>query len=118
MKTLSFIVTNKEEEIDLLQTIERERPGVRWWTDHKPSEWIPSEKFVAFPYSIDIQGKTIERSFVVETTSAPYWQIGQSLPKSALALLLEIPENEDGSVTISKELKAQIKMELEGGDGL
>lgn len=110
--TKSFKVNNKAEELDLLQTIERELPEARWRTRYKPTEWLPSKSPVPFPYTITInENLIIGWGLVKKQTSSPVWQIGQSIPKSALEQLLEIPENPDGSITISKELQAQLVME-------
>ena len=109
--TKSFKVTNKEEELDLLQAIERELPEARWGTGAKPTKWLISEIFDFFPYVIVIGENLIGWRFLKEEPSAPNWQIGQSIPQSALEQLLEIPENPDGSITISKELQAQLVME-------
>lgn len=120
MKIQSFIVNNREEELDLLQTIEREMPEVRYRHGKKPTEFIPlGDIIISFPYLIQFNEKIVGWGVLYENPSAPSWQIGQSLspfPKSALEQLLEIHENEDGSITISKELKDQLKMELKGGE--
>ena len=114
MKTQSFIVTNKEEELDLLQTIERERPKATYHSGYKPTEWLLSTKENAFPFLIQLKGDLVAWAFLSDDPSASNWQIGMTLPplpKSALEQLTEIPENGDGSITISKELQVQLVME-------
>lgn len=44
------------------------------------------------------------------------WQIGQSLPKTALEELISIDQNKDGSITISPELQAKLVVALRGGE--
>lgn len=117
MKTQSFIVTNKEEELDLLQTIERERPKARYRSGHKPTKWLLSTGaigLISFPFLIQLKGDLVAWAFLSDDPSASNWQIGMTLPplpKSALEQLTEIPENGDGSITISKELQVQLVME-------
>jgi hypothetical protein len=114
MKTQSFIVTNKEEELDLLQTIERERPKATYHSGYKPTEWVLSTIGMPFPFLIQLKGDLVAWAFLSDDPSASNWQIGMTLPplpKSALEQLTEIPENEDGSITISKELQVQLVME-------
>lgn len=116
MKTQSFIVTNKEEELDLLQTIERERPKATYHSGYKPTEWVLSTIGMPFPFVIQLKDNLVAWAFLSDDPSANNWQIGQSLLKSSLEQLTEIPENEDGSITISKELQVQLVMELKGGE--
>ena len=111
MKTQSFIVTNKEEELDLLQTIERERPKATYHSGYKPTEWVLSTIGMPFPFVIQLKDNLVAWAFLSDDPSANNWQIGQSLLKSSLEQLTEIPENEDGSITISKELQVQLVME-------
>lgn len=109
MKKISYILENEESLKDFLKRVEIEMPNVMWDSNKKPN-WYNSISHV-FPTSVIIKGETI--SFGLEAPPMPpIWKIGQSIPKSALEQLTEIPENEDGSITISKELQVQLVMEL------
>jgi len=110
MKPLQFKVTNKEEYDDLMRTIERERPEVRWKQGgEKPTEWdlmkwysnvkdlviciqISTDNIISWMHKGEAEDDTIT------------WKIGQSIPDhqlTALEELISIDQNKDGSITIS-----------------
>lgn len=112
MKEIRFKVTNKEEYDDLMQTIERERPEVRWKYSLLPP--TGEDNNWAFPTVIELKDELI---YFYEH-DVNLWKIGQTLTgePTALQSLISIPQNEDGSITISPELQAKLVVALRGGE--
>lgn len=123
MTPLQFKVTNKEEYDDLMQRCEQ--AGYVWRGKGKTAtEWSPMKNtnfLNYFPMLIELDDNYAPR--LKELTwgylggmedPSPTWQIGQSIPKTALEELISIDQNEDGSITISPELQAKLVIALRG----
>lgn len=123
MKPLQFKVTNKAEYDDLMRRCEG--VGYKWINGaEKPTEWSPIENglYHDFPIYIELDDNYAPRLKEISCGSIDSaedgllnWQLGQSLPKTALESLISIPENPDGSITISPELQAKLVVALRGG---
>ena len=115
MTPLQFKVTNKAEYDDLMNRLEQE--GRTWADKSKLTQWQPPNEY---PLYIEIDGNEVywgRMNWI--STEPPTWQIGQPLPpipKTTIQELCDVPENPDGSITISPELQAKLVVALRGGN--
>lgn len=50
-----YVVTSSAEEIELMKTIDKKHPGVRWASGLSPMDWRPGGVFPGYPsYPIKI----------------------------------------------------------------
>ena len=119
MTPLQFKVTNKAEYDDLLETIRKEIPDAIWKAGEKLDQWTPLDDIKDnWPVEITVYpDKKVVWCFNSDAEpDSRFWKIGQSLYEpTALESLISIPENPDGSITISPQLQAKLVIALRGG---
>lgn len=102
-----------EQFDDLMKAIQRDMPKAKWSVDNQRngSDYI-------YPCSIIVKDNIIDFGMDINE-HLPDWEIGKSIfnpINEAIEDLISIPQNEDGSITISPELQVKLVVALRGGE--